>query len=90
MTAKYDEHYEANKENEIKISKGIKTDLTECVTKVVGEVAIKLCFALTVAFCIGCWEYTELNFWLFYFFVYSLNYNKYKYSYCLTNISYSF
>lgn len=54
MTAKYDEHYEANKENEIKISKGIKTDLTECVTKVVGEVAIKLCFALTVAFCIGC------------------------------------
>jgi hypothetical protein len=30
--------------------------LTDCVTKVVGEVAMKVCFALTVAFCIGCWK----------------------------------
>lgn len=36
------------------MQKGLKKDLTDCVTKVVGEVAMKVCFALTVAFCIGC------------------------------------
>ena len=54
MTQRYDEQYEINKECEIKTQKGIKKDLTDCVTKVVGEVAMKVCFALTVAFCIGC------------------------------------
>jgi tartrate dehydratase alpha subunit/fumarate hydratase class I-like protein len=54
MTQRYDEQYEISKEGEIKVSKGIKKDLTDCVTKVVGEVAMKVCFALTVAFCIGC------------------------------------
>ncbi|CAK72728.1 unnamed protein product (macronuclear) [Paramecium tetraurelia] len=54
MTERYNEQYEINKETDIKMQKGLKKDLTDCVTKVVGEVAMKVCFALTVAFCIGC------------------------------------
>ncbi|CAD8136301.1 unnamed protein product [Paramecium octaurelia] len=54
MTERYNEQYEINKEADIKMQKGLKKDLTDCVTKVVGEVAMKVCFALTVAFCIGC------------------------------------
>ncbi|CAD8054334.1 unnamed protein product [Paramecium sonneborni] len=54
MTERYNEQYEINKETEIKMQKGLKKDLTDCVTKVVGEVAMKVCFALTVAFCVGC------------------------------------
>lgn len=56
MTQRYDEQYETSKDSELKQPKGIKKELTDCVTKVVGEVAMKVCFALTVAFCIGCWK----------------------------------
>lgn len=54
MLDKYNQQFEAHQDDEIKPKKGLTTDLADCASKVIGEVAMKVCFALTLAFCIGC------------------------------------
>lgn len=45
---------ENNKEIEIKMQKDLKINLKNFATKVVGEVVMKFCHTLTIAFRIGC------------------------------------